>query len=158
VLEGGEAQGGADLGSRRRLRVALSAVMITAPTSRAKWSRVVPSPIAGEAARPLALQRWGWPYATFVQTSCQRGRGRLRAIHACRPESRVPDGGEGGRHKIAEAVAGKVAASSYLRLEFAVSDAQLSTLGFLVWVVVRRHGSSTGWPGWQRAPRSGRFL
>ena len=62
-------------------------------------------------------------------------------------KSRVPDGGEGGRHKIAEAVAGKVAASSYLRLEFAVSDAQLSTLGFLVWVVVRRHGSSTGWPG-----------
>jgi hypothetical protein len=46
-----------------------------------------------------------------------------------------------------EAVAGKVAASSYLRLEFAVSDAQLGTLGFLVWVVVRRHGSSTGWPG-----------
>ena len=73
------------------------------------------------------------------------GRGRLRALVVLKVAFLI--GVKAGDTTSPEAVAGKVAASSYLRLEFAVSDAQLGTLGFLVWVVVRRHGSSTGWPG-----------
>jgi hypothetical protein len=41
----------------------------------------------------------------------------------------------------------EVAALSYLRLEFAVPDAQLGALVFVVSVVVRRQRSSKRWQG-----------
>jgi len=46
-----------------------------------------------------------------------------------------------------EAVTREVAALSYLRLEFAVPDAQLGAPVFVVSVVVRRQRSSTRWQG-----------
>jgi hypothetical protein len=107
----------------------------------------VSSPIAGEAGRPLALQACGRLCATFVQTSCQGDEdvsGRLTLVVL---KVAFLMGVKAADTTSPEAVAGTVAASSYLRLEFAVPDAQLGTLGFLVSVVVRRHGSSTGWQG-----------
>jgi hypothetical protein len=46
-----------------------------------------------------------------------------------------------------EAVTREVAALSYLRLEFAVPDAQLDAPAFMVSVVVRRQRSSKRWQG-----------
>ena len=77
-----------------------------------------PSPVAGEAGRPLALQACSRPDATFVQTSCQGtrtspGESRLSSL-----KSRFMMGVKAADTTSPEAVAREVAALSYLRLEF----------------------------------------
>ena len=84
---------------------------------------------------------------TFVETSCQGDEdvsGRLTLVVL---KVAFLMGVKAAVTTSTEAVTREVAALSYLRLEFAVPDAQLGALVFVVSVVVRRQRSSKRWQG-----------